>query len=65
MILWQLFSFRNRTEFKMGRRKNGLIQRQDNSDNDMDSSEVNIPTPLAVLQESLALNYILVCLKYN
>ena len=52
MILWQLFSFRNRTEFKMGGGKNGLIQRQDNSDNDMDSSEVNIPTPLAVLQES-------------
>ena len=32
----------------MGGGKNKLIQRPDDSDNDMDSSEVNIPTPLAL-----------------
>ena len=39
----------------MGGARNGLTQRPDDSDNDMDSSEVNIPKPLAVWQESQVL----------
>ena len=44
-------NFRSFTEFKMGGGRNGLIRRCNDSDNDMDSSEVNIAIQLLLRQE--------------